>query len=116
MSLALQGCFFSDYTSSKIDSPTKNYKIIATVNRTNKNLDNYADVIIHIFNKNNKKLIKLNSGAGDFSKWAIGWTKTGDTILLQSSDIGNKAWTIKKQQVIEVEMTDKLYQRADSLK
>ncbi len=97
LTLTLTSCFFSDYESEKIKSSTGNFKINATVNRTDKNADNYADVIIHIYNKKNEKLTELNTGAGDANRWAIGWTELGDTIVLQSSDIGNKAWSLEKR-------------------
>lgn len=45
----------------------------------------------------------------------IGWTKAGDTIVLQSSDIGNQAWEIKNNSFIEVQLDDKLNSRAEEL-
>ena len=115
-SLTLASCFYNDYESESIKSPTGNFEIKATVNRTDKNVDNYADVIIHILDLENNKVIELNTGAGDFSKWAIGWTKLGDTIILQSSDIGNKAWIMEKDKPVEIKMTNYLNGRAEFLK
>lgn len=114
--LTLTSCFFSDYQSEKIKSSTGNYEIQATVNRTDNDAENYADVIIHLFDKNNKKLTELNTGAGDANKWTIGWTKSGDTIVLQSSDIGNKAWILQNGNPTEIKMTDELNKRAEILK
>ena len=114
--LTLTSCFFSDYQSEKIKSSTGNYEIQATVNRTDNDAENYADVIIHLFDKNNKKLTELNTGAGDANKWTIGWTKSGDTIVLQSSDIGNKAWILQNGNPTEIKMTDELNERAEILK
>jgi len=98
-----------------IQSPTGNFEIKTTVNRTDKNANNYADVIIHLFDKENNKLTELNTGAGDANKWTIGWTELGDTIVLQSSDIGNKAWVLNENKPNEIKMTDELNERAELL-
>ena len=70
----LSGCI-NDYESNKIISPSKKYKIKAIVNRTDNNSKDYADVIISLYDKNDNLLNKINTGAGDFNKWHIGWTK-----------------------------------------
>lgn len=113
--LAFSSCFPDTYESKKIKSPTKNFEIQATVNKKDKNSDSYADVILHLF-RDDKKIDKLNTKAGDFSKWTIGWTEYGDTILLQSSDISNGAWLIENNQMKTIEMTDYLNDRAKQLK
>ncbi|CAL2085991.1 conserved hypothetical protein [Tenacibaculum sp. 190524A05c] len=114
--LTLTSCFKRNYESELIKSPTGNFEIKTTVNRTDKNADNYADVIIHIFDIKSNMVTLLNTGVGDFSKWSVGWTKIGDTIVLQSSDIGNKAWIISNNKPIEIKMTDNLNNRAEFLK
>ena len=113
--MTFTSCIFNNYESELIKSPTGNFEIKATVNRTDKNSENYADVIIHLFDIENNKLIELNTGAGDMNKWNIGWTKVGDTIVLQSSDIGNKAWVVKSNKTTEIKMTDELNERAELL-
>lgn len=115
LTLTFSSCFFSDYESELIKSPTGNFKIKATVNRTNKKLDNFADVIICIHDRKNNKLAELNTGAGDANKWAIGWTEIGDTIVFQSSDIGNKAWMLNMNKPNQIKITDELNIRADFL-
>ena len=95
--LTFSSCFFSGYESELIKSPTGNFKIKATVKR-----------------KNNK-LAELNTGAGDANKWAIGWTENGDTIVLQSSDIGNKAWMLNMNKPNQIKITDELNKHADFL-
>ncbi len=116
LTLTFTSCFFSNYESERIVSSTGNFEIEVTVNRTDKNADNYADVIIHLFDKNNKKLTELNTGAGDANKWTIGWTELGDTIVLQSGDIGNKAWILQNEKTVEIKMTAELNERAEFLK
>lgn len=115
LTLTFMSCFFSDYESELIKSPTGNFEIKATVNRTDQNAEDYADVIIHLFDKENKKLTELNTGAGDANKWTIGWTEHGDTVFLQSSDIENKAWILNKNKPNQIKMTDKLNDRAEFL-
>ena len=114
--LILTSCFSSNYESERIKSPTGNFEINATVNRNDKDGNNYADVIINLYDENQEKLTKINTGAGDANKWAIGWTESGDTMVLQSSDIGNKVWVFRNKQPIEVAMTDRLNKRAEYLK
>tara|TARA_R110002033_G_C3706505_1_gene221354 strand:- start:73 stop:465 length:393 start_codon:yes stop_codon:yes gene_type:complete len=116
LTLTFTSCYFSDYESEKSESPTGNFEIYATVNRTDKYADNYADVIIHLYDKKNEKLTELNTGAGDANKWTIGWTEIGDTIVLQSSDIGNKAWILQNDEPNEIKMTHELNERAEFLK
>ena len=116
LNISLSACHFKDYKTPSITSPSGNFKISATVNRTNKNSADYAKIIIRLSDKNNRKLADINTGAGDAQKWAIGWTSSGDTIVLQSSDIGNKAWVIKNNKPIQIKMTKQLNQRAEWLK
>ena len=66
--------------------------------------------------KNNHELAEINTGAGDAQKWVVGWTLSGDTIILQSSDIGNKAWVIKNGKPIQINMSKDLNKRAEWLK
>lgn len=116
ISLALSSCFFNAYESEPIKSPTGNFTIKARVNRTDKNVDDYADVMIHIFDLNGKKLNEFNTGASDSGKWAFGWTVIGDTIVIYSSDIGNKAWVLENRTPTEIKLTKNLDSRAEFLK
>ncbi len=115
LTLTFTSCFFSNYESELIKSPTGNFEIKATVNRTDKNAEDFAYVIIHLYDTENNKLTELNTGAGDGNKWTIGWTEVGDTIVLQSSDIGNKAWILNQDKPNQIKMTDELNERAEFL-
>ena len=114
--ISLSACHFKDYKNPSISSPSGNFKISTIVNRTNKNSADYAIIIIRLSDKNNRKLADINTGAGDAQKWAVGWTSSGDTIVLQSSDIGNKAWIINNGKPVQINMTKQLNQRAEWLK
>ena len=114
LTVYITSCFHRDYSSDSFISPTGLLKISATVNRTDESNNNYAEVIINIVNnETGKNINNLNTKAGDFSKWSIGRKIEGDTIVFQSSDIGNKAWAIKGNVIEAIAMDDKLTQRAD---
>lgn len=112
--LILIGC--TDYETKIYTSKTGNYSVKATVNRTNEKAEDYAYVIIHIYNKNEEEIYKFNSRAGDANKWSLGWTLYGDTIILQSSDIGNKAWVIMNGIAKESQITKELNEQIEKLK
>ena len=112
----LSGCYQIDYNGELIKSPTGLFEIQASVNRTDKEKDNFAEVTIQLFDQTKDKISDIKSGVGDANKWAIGWTTVGDTIILQSSDIGNKAWTIIEKEIREIQLNDELNNRAEELK
>ena len=116
LTLLLSSCFLNEYDGEIIKSPTGQFEIKTSVNRTDREQNDFAEVIIHLFDQTNNKISEIKTGAGDQNKWAIGWTIKGDTIILQSSDIGNKAWTINKNKTIEIKMTIDLNERAKELK
>ena len=107
---------FSDYKSEKIISPTKKYYLITTVNQTNKSKDDYAEVLIHLYNSGGQLKLTFNTKAGDANKWAVGWDQTKDTIILFSSDVGSSAWRIENSQLKNIELTGELNSRATALK
>jgi hypothetical protein len=117
LSLLLVSCtFLGDYKSEKIPSPTGKYYLITSVNRRDKSKSDYAGVIIHLYASTGQLLSDLNTGAGDFSKWAIGWDSATDLIVVFSSDIGNAAYEIKNGKLNPVALTDELNKRALELK
>lgn len=115
IAVLLTSCLFLDEETKMMKSPTGKYLTKATVNRTDKSEEDYAYVIIHVYD-GQEKLFDFNSEAGDAQKWALGWTIKGDTIVLQTSDIGDRAWIIDTNGPKEIEMTNELYSRAKTLK
>lgn len=113
--LFLVGCL-SNHSTDFIDSPSKNYKVQAFVNKTDRQNDNYLEVVLLLFDKNGKQISALNTNASHVHNWEIGWTEFGDTLVLQSSDIGNSAWIIEESDLVEINMTEKLQKRAETLK
>lgn len=114
--LTITSCFYSNFQSERVKSPSNKYIIYATVNRLDDSDDSYAEVVLHLCENDNKEIDRLNTGAGDFSKWALGWTESGDTIVLQSSDVGSQACDIQNNRLVSVRIDDKIKERAQVLK
>jgi hypothetical protein len=49
-------------------------------------------VVLHVYKKDGTKVIDLNTGASNTLKWAAGFSPSEKTVILYSSDIGNRAW------------------------
>lgn len=91
----LSSCFSENYQEGPFKAPSNRYFVIAKVNQSNEKLDNYADVRLFLLDQQQQVIDSVNSGAGDFSRWAAGWMSNADTVVLFSSDIGTSAWRIK---------------------
>lgn len=102
----------SDYVESEKKSVDGKYSVIAKVNRTDKNAKFYAEPIFEIYNSKKQLIAKIESGAGDFSKWEVGWSDMDNYLLLNSSDIGIKAWKVDDNKVTEIEPSSELYSQA----
>ncbi len=102
----LSGCFSENYQEGPFKAPSNKYSVIAKVNQSNEELDNYADVRLFLLNQQKQVIDSVNSGAGDFSKWAAGWMSHADTVVLFSSDIGTSAWRIKDDRFEKLPLED----------
>jgi len=102
----------SDYVESEKKSPDGKFAVIAKVNRTDKNAEFYAEPIFEIYNSKKQLITKIESGAGDFSRWEVGWSDMDNYLLLNSSDIGIKAWKVQEDKVTEIEPSSELYSQA----
>ncbi len=105
-----------NYKTDKIVSPTKKYYLIATVNRTDHGQKNFASVLVHLYNSDGHVLSEVDTRAGDASKWAVGWDKSRDTVILFSSDITNQAYKIEDGELRPIELTEEINRRAEDLK
>ena len=73
-------------------------------------------VRLKLYDNKGKLLNVLQSDASDYSKWAIGWTKSGDTILLNSHDVGTYAYKVSSSKsLINIKVTPELQKSADSI-
>jgi hypothetical protein len=104
------GC--SDYVESEKKSLDGKFSVVAKVNRTDKNAECYAEPIFEIYNSKKQLITKIESGAGDFSRWEVGWSDMDNYLLLNSSDIGIKVWKVEDNEVTEVEPPPELYSQA----
>lgn len=105
----------NDYSSDKMISPSGKYYLITTVNRTDKSKDDFATVVISLYSVEKELLSVLNTKAGDSNKWAIGWDKIMDIIILKSSDIGTYAWKIENGEFVNVEMSESIREQAEEI-
>jgi hypothetical protein len=105
----------SDYISDKILSPTNKYYLITTVNRTDHDAKDYATVVVHLYSLQGRLLSEVDTRFGDANKWAVGWDKTRDTIVLYSDDIDNKAFEIENGRLNPIPLTNEINKRASEL-
>jgi len=116
LTLISLNCRPNNYKGDKTESPSRKYYFITTVNRTDKSKQDYADLILNLYNSNGEFLSALNTNASDFSKWVVDWEKRNDTIILNSSDIGILAWRIENGKLQRIELNADLKNQAAELK
>ncbi len=104
-----------DEVSEFIESPSKKYFIQLSVNSTDRSKENYADVVVKLFDSKQLLLSELNTNAGDFNKWAIDWNTNNDTLIMKSSDIGNYAWKISEGKFEKIKMNSELNKNAENI-
>jgi hypothetical protein len=100
--LTMTSCFVDKYEEGPFLSPTKNYTLIAKVDDMDEESENYAELRLVVINKNGQAVDSVETGASDFSKWAAGWMNHGDTIVLHSSDIGPRAYSMLTGELQEI--------------
>lgn len=105
----------SNYKSSEIKSPNGNYSLIIKINRTDRNSKFYAEPIFEIYDSKKNFIDKIESNTGDFNKWKVGWSKTGNTLILNSADIGIIAWEISEDGSKQKELNAELINQAKKL-
>lgn len=101
--LFIFSCNLINYTSEEIISPSRKFIVYTTVNRTDKSMEDYADVVIHLMDNQKNIIQSVNSHVGDFSNWNLEWTAIGDALILKNSDLGNKFYIIENEKLIEVD-------------
>ena len=109
------GCIADDYKTEKTVSPSTHYYLITTVNRSDNSKNDYADVVINLFDSLGQLKSILNTHAGDANKWAVGWDNQRDTVILFSSDIDNNAWAVQRDSLVPIKMSSYLNNRANEL-
>src|SRR5689334_8833222 len=87
-------CSRLDHTGQWLGSSDGRYQLQTTVDRADEGDDHYALVMIHVADSAGHELTTIDTRAGDAMKWSVNWSVVGDTILLQSSDIGSRKWVM----------------------
>ena len=88
----LFGCGSQDYPQA--DSPSGAYSV--STSKSEKGL-----VSIHLSDAQGVELHEIESSASDFIQWSIGWMPGEDIVVLQSSDIGPRAYDIIDNKLVE---------------
>jgi len=105
----LFGCGSQDYPQA--DSPSGAYSI--STSKSEKGL-----VSIYLTNAQGVELHEIESSASDFIKWSIGWMPDEDVVVLQSSDVGTRAYDIIEGRLVErpdAYKDEKISNRAEEL-
>ncbi len=111
----LVACGRSDYTDGPYPSPSGTYGVFASVNATDTSRADYAHVVLHLTDTTGQECATLLTRAGDANKWALGWMQSGDTIVLQSSDVGDMAFVPSPTAITEVAADTAVRMRAQEL-
>lgn len=76
-----------------IQSPSGEYSVFATI-------EEVSLIKLHLTNKEGVELHTVNSGASDAMKWALGWMPGENIVVLQSSDVGTRAYDIVDNRLV----------------
>lgn len=96
-------------------SPTNEYTLTAKVDYV------YYQVNLVIKDKDGEVIDDVDTEANDSQKWAAGWMNYGDTVVLYSSDIGPRAYSMLTGKLHEIEIYEdtlksrSIFKRADQL-
>ncbi|KAA9338211.1 hypothetical protein F0P96_05025 [Hymenobacter busanensis] len=82
-----------------ISSPSGEYSLKIDLNKDKTARTKYDCILLTLYDKEGKEITKLQTGASNNMKWAVGWYSNKDTIIVNSKDIGTHAYhlTDKKQ-------------------
>ncbi len=96
--MILSSCIHIPHEDGPFVSPSKNYTLIAEVG--------FTSTMVHLLVGNQKGQVidKVDTRASDVHKWAAGWMNHGDTIVLQSSDIGTRAYSMLTGKIQEIDI------------
>jgi hypothetical protein len=93
--LLVMACSRKDYIGEWQRSSTGRYQLRAVVDRTDDgNTHHFGLVVITVADSTGKTQAVIDTRAADVMKWSVNWSDVGDTIILQSSDIGTKKWVM----------------------
>lgn len=113
--LFLINCQSENKNSTKIISPSAKYYLTTSVNNTDESKEDYAYVIINLFDAAGNFKTAINTNAANYSKWAVGWDTQKDTVIFYSSDIGTFAWKLNLDSLKKINVTTTIKETAQQI-
>jgi hypothetical protein len=108
--LLMTGCFRSPEKglNKTIPSPSGSYQISASSNEDKSDKTKYLCLKLRLTDSRGTELDVAQTGASYTMKWALGWMKEKDTVVLYSSDIGTYGYEIARDGKLREIETDKV--------
>ncbi|MHC4500747.1 MAG: hypothetical protein ACYS21_16745 [Planctomycetota bacterium] len=108
--LLMTGCFRSPEKglNRTIPSPSGSYQISASVNKDESDKTRYLCLKLRLTDSRGTELDVVQTSVSYTMKWALGWMKEKDTVVLYSSDIGTCGYEIAKDGKLKEIETDKV--------
>ena len=102
--------------AERVASPSGTFVVAAIPNDSKADSKRYRCIRLILEHRNGSALAAVQTDASDGQKWVIGWMPTGDTVVLQSSDIGTQAFIVQSNTLDQISVTDEIEARAKQLK
>ncbi|OCX50716.1 hypothetical protein BEL04_18425 [Mucilaginibacter sp. PPCGB 2223] len=103
--MTIAGC--EPRTVDELILPGKHYILKCHINEDTKDKKKWRCVRLKLYNIQGQLLTSLQTGASDYSKWAVAWHPVNDTIILNSQDIGIYAYSIVNRRELQSVKVDK---------
>lgn len=100
-------CLYMRKPPDLIASPSKRFVLKVDINKDKSDKTKYGCVVLTLYDTSNKEISNLQTGASNYMKWAVDWYPTKDTIILYSSDIGNKAYHLTDKNQLDTILVTK---------
>jgi hypothetical protein len=115
--ISIFGCAQRVDSSNKISSPGGKYFISASINHSKADLRKYLCLKLELFDDKGDSIGSEQTGVSDNMKWALGWMKDSDTVVLYSSDRGTIAYSVAADGAFKsAQVTPEIRERAEELK
>ena len=114
--LVLVGCGRMMKPTERVASPSGTLVVAAIPNDSKADPTKYRCIRLILEHRNGGALSAVQTSASDGQKWAVGWMPKGETIVLQSSDIGTQAFSVQSNGMNQITVTPEIEARAQQLK
>jgi hypothetical protein len=99
-----------------IKSSSQKYSIKIQVNDNKTDRTKYKCLAVTLYDSSLHRIDTFQTGASDYSKWALKWMPDKDTLVLNSSDIGIYAYRVNSNgKLEEVALTKEIDEFADKI-